>query len=153
MREREREKREDGRGRESGVGEEICKKLYLRSSFRNIDPRERSYTRWKYDGSLGGVPGDRRAATAVFLFWCISKNLNAPLSARLSYLRSFLPSSASSATRGRRGVLCASARAYPFISAGLLDAVDVRTKDLRSAGRDDAVSFRLDEVEVRGEKE
>lgn len=66
-------RRNERRGRSGEKrGEEICKKLYLRSSFRNIDPRERSYTvgsRW----CSGGVR--RETAAAIFLYWCISKNL------------------------------------------------------------------------------
>jgi len=61
--------RAGGRGKRAGeqargggaMGEEICKKLYLRSSFRNIDPRERSYTGgrhrevfWETAASNGG---------------------------------------------------------------------------------------------------
>lgn len=128
-RQRADERRNQAGGQGSGGNEEICKKLYLRSSFRNIDPRGEKLHRWK---SLGGVLGDRSGTTAaVFLFWCTSKKPKR-FSKRSRFLFYVLTTDRDDAQRD------------PFIFAGLLDAVDVRTKDLVLRGKERCGFFPLE---------
>ena len=107
-----------------GGSEEICKKLYLRSSFRNIDRWGEKLHRWK---PLGGVPGDRSGSFSFLVYKQEPKRFS-------KRSHSLLHASTTDRDDAQRD---------PFISTGLLDTVDVRTKDLVLHGKERCGFFPL----------
>jgi len=94
-------------------GEEIYKKLYLRTWFRNIEPRGGRYIGRSCTPGCSGRP--QRCNTLLFLHEDVEASKKLSARARFSL-----------ALRRQRD---------PFISAGLLDAADVRTKVLALCGK------------------